>query len=95
MTSPMCASGITTSTFMTGSSRTGDARRAAVRNAIDAAILNATSDESTSWDDPSYNVTLTSSIAYPASTPVVSASRTPPSIDPMNSLGTAPPKSRS
>ena len=48
----MNASGVTTSTFIIGSSSTGCARLAASLNAIDPAILNAISDESTSWYEP-------------------------------------------
>ena len=77
MTSPMYSSGTTTSTRMTGSSSTGCARFAASLNAIDPAILNAISLESTSWYEPSYSSILTSSIGYPARTPVVIASRMP------------------
>ena len=62
MTSPMYSSGTTTSTRITGSSSTGCAFFAASLNAIDPAILNAISFESTSWYEPSYSSTLTSSI---------------------------------
>ena len=79
---------------MIGSSSTGAARRAASRNAMDPAILNAISDESTSCDEPSSSVTVTSSTGYPARMPVVSASRTPASTDGMNSFGIAPPTMR-
>ena len=47
---------------MTGSSSTGLAFFAASWNAIDPAILNAISDESTSWYEPSYSSIRTSSI---------------------------------
>ncbi len=49
MTSPMFSSGVTTSTLIIGSSSTGFASRAASFIAIEPAILNAISDESTSW----------------------------------------------
>ena len=49
----MYSSGVTTSTDMIGSSSTGLAISAALRNAIWPAILNAISDESTSWYWPS------------------------------------------
>ena len=49
ITSPMYSSGVTTSTAMTGSSRTGFARFDASLKAIDPATLNAISLESTSW----------------------------------------------
>jgi len=60
MMSPMYSSGTTTSTRITGSSSTGPALFAASLNAIDPAILNAISFESTSWNEPSYSVTRTS-----------------------------------
>ena len=53
ITSPMYSSGVVISTAMTGSSSTGPASLAASRQAIEPAILNATSDESTSWALPS------------------------------------------
>ena len=58
MTLPSTRSGVTvTSTAMIGSSSTGPARSAPSFTAIDPAILNAISDESTSWYDPSMSVT--------------------------------------
>jgi hypothetical protein len=45
----MYSSGTTTSTLMIGSRSTGFALSAACFTAIDAAILNAISEESTSW----------------------------------------------
>ena len=51
----MYSSGTTTSTRITGSSSTGCARFAASLNAMDPAILNAISLESTSWYEPWYN----------------------------------------
>ena len=62
MTSPMNSSGIVTSTRIIGSSTTGLAFSTASFRDIEAAILNAISDESTSWYDPSWTVTLTSTI---------------------------------
>ncbi len=53
MTSPMYSSGVTTSTAITGSSSTGAAFLAASWKAIEPAILNAISEESTSWKLPS------------------------------------------
>ncbi|EKD67677.1 MAG: hypothetical protein ACD_48C00271G0001, partial [uncultured bacterium] len=44
---------------------------------MDPAILNAMSDESTSWYVPSYSATRISTIGYPARTPFSTASRTP------------------
>ena len=60
MTSPEYSSGVTTSTFMIGSSSTGFARRKPSLKPMEPAILNAISLESTSWYEPSNSVTLTS-----------------------------------
>ncbi len=49
MTSPMYSSGVTTSTSITGSRRTVPALAAPSLNPIEPAILNAISEESTSW----------------------------------------------
>ena len=49
ITLPMKSSGVSTSTAIIGSSSTGVALRMPSLNAIDAAILNAFSFESTSW----------------------------------------------
>ena len=49
MTSPMNSSGVTTSTFMMGSSRTGSALAAPSLKPMEPAILKAISEESTSW----------------------------------------------
>ena len=49
----MYSSGVTTSTCMMGSRSTGLARFTASLKAIEPAILNAISEESTSWYDPS------------------------------------------
>ena len=62
MTSPMYSSGVRTSTAMIGSSSTGSALRAASLSAIEPAILNAISEESTSWEAPSSRVALTPTI---------------------------------
>ena len=51
---------MTTSTAITGSSSFGFARFIASLNAIEPAILNARSLESTSWYEPSTSSTLTS-----------------------------------
>ena len=53
MMSPMNSSGVVTSTCMTGSSRTGAACLTPSRAAIAPAKLKASSDESTSWYEPS------------------------------------------
>ncbi len=49
ITSPMYSSGVVTSTPMIGSRSTGWACLAASLNAMEPAILNAISEESTSW----------------------------------------------
>ncbi len=49
ITSPMKSSGVVTSTAIIGSRITGPALRAPSLNAIEPAILNASSEESTSW----------------------------------------------
>ena len=59
MTSPMFSSGVVTSTAIIGSMRAGSALRAASLKPIEPAILNAISEESTSWYAPSMSVTLT------------------------------------
>ena len=56
----MYSSGVTTSTAMIGSSSTGLALRAASRKPMVPAILNAISEESTSWYEPSMRVALMS-----------------------------------
>ena len=91
MISPMYSSGVVTSTLNTGSNITGLAFVAACLSAIDPAILNAISDESTSWYDPSYRVTFTSTKGYPAITPDSRASLHPFSTAGIYSLGITPP----
>ena len=49
MTEPIYSSGVTTSTFMIGSSSTGPPFCRASRNAARDAISKASADESTSW----------------------------------------------
>jgi hypothetical protein len=53
---------VTTSTAITGSSSFGFERLIASLKAIEPAILNARSLESTSWYDPSTSSTFTSTI---------------------------------
>ena len=53
MTLPMNASGVTTSALIMGSSSTAWALGRASLKAMEAAILKAISEESTSWDLPS------------------------------------------
>ena len=60
MTSPRYSSGVTTSTDMTGSRSFGFARFMPSLKAIEPAILNERSLESTSWYEPSISSTLTS-----------------------------------
>ena len=91
ITSPKNSSAIVTSNFMIGSSNIGLAFRAADCNAIEPAILNAISDESTSWNEPSYKVAFISTIGYPATTPLAIASSMPFSVGLMYSLGITPP----
>ena len=62
ITSPMNSSGIVTSTFMIGSRITGWAFGIASLMASEPAILNAISELSTSWNEPSWRVTLTSTM---------------------------------
>ena len=59
--------------------------------AIEPAILNAISEESTSWYEPSTSVTLTSTTGKPASTPESMASWMPWSTEVMYSFGIEPP----
>ena len=51
---------------MIGSRIAGSALPKASLTAIEPAILNAISDESTSWYEPSYSVALTSTTGKPA-----------------------------
>ncbi len=64
---------------------------AAFLSAIDAAILNAISLESTSWYEPSNSFALISTSGYPASTPRSSESSRPALTAGMYSRGTTPP----
>ena len=59
MTSPTESSGTDSVTSMIGSSSTGPACSIACFIAIEPAILNAISDESTVWYEPSYRRTRT------------------------------------
>ena len=91
MTSPMYSSGTTTSTSSRGSSSVGRPFLAPSFSAMEPAILNAISDESTSWYEPSIRLTLMSTIGKPARTPVSMASMMPASTGAMYSRGTEPP----
>src|SRR3989344_632153 len=75
--SPKKSGGTTTSNFITGSKITGFAFFDASCRAIDPAILNAISEESTSGNEPSYRATAISTIGYPASIPLSIASFIP------------------
>jgi len=72
---------------MIGSSICAPALENAALNAENVAILNATSDESTSWYDPKYGTTFTLMIGYPAKIPCAIVSFAPLSIAGINSLG--------
>ena len=89
MTSPMYSSGVATSTDMIGSRSAGLALRRASLKAIEPAILNAISEESTSWYLPSVRIARTSTVGYPASTPASSDCWMPASTDGMYSFGHA------
>eukprot|EP01139_Manchomonas_bermudensis_P004031 Amastigsp_a16226_7.p2 type:complete len:109 gc:universal Amastigsp_a16226_7:580-254(-) len=91
ITSPMYSSGVSTSTAIIGSSNTGSALRIPSLKPIEAAILNAFSFESTSWYEPSNNVTFTSTTGKPAKIPAGIVSRRPLSTAGINSRGTVPP----
>jgi hypothetical protein len=80
-----------TSTRISGSRITGEAFATASLRAIEAAIRNAISLESTSWKEPSKRVALTSTIGWPAWGPVSRASRMPMSMGLMYSRGMVPP----
>ena len=60
ITVPAYSSGVSTSTAIIGSSRTGLALRMPSVNAIEPACLKAFSLESTSWYEPKCSVTFTS-----------------------------------
>ena len=60
MTSPMYSSGVSTSTAIIGSRMTGAAFLSAALTAIEPATLNAASEESTSWYEPSISSILMS-----------------------------------
>ncbi len=91
MTSPRKSSGVTTSTDMTGSRSFGFARFMPSLNAIEPAILNARSLESTSWYEPSTSSTLMSTTGKPARMPELIASSIPASTAGMYSFGILPP----
>ena len=69
MMSPWCASGASTTSSLTGSSRIGSAFAIASLKPIDPAILKLISDESTEWYLPSKQVTFTSTTGKPNTPP--------------------------
>src|SRR5690554_3905159 len=91
ITSPIYSSGTVTSTLITGSRSTAPPLFMASLNAIEPAILNAISLESTSWYEPSYTTALIPSTGYPPSIPAFAASSIPAPTAGMYSLGIAPP----
>ena len=87
----MYSSGVTTSTFIIGSSNTGLAFEIPSLNAALAAISNARTLESTSWYAPSYKVALKSIHGKPAITPVCCCAIKPFSTPGICSVGIFPP----
>ena len=76
---------------MIGSRSTGPALLIASLNAIEPAIWNAISDESTSWYEPSYTFACTPSTGNPPRIPDFVASSIPSPTAGIYSLGIAPP----
>ena len=76
---------------MIGSRMTGCAIAAAFFSAWEPAILNAISDESTSWNAPSRRVSFKFTRGYPARMPYCIASCAPASTEGMYSRGMRPP----
>src|SRR5437764_249880 len=91
MTSPTESSGTLTVSSMIGSSSVGEACCIASFMAIDPAVLNACSEESTEWYEPSTRRTRASLTGKPATGPAVIASRTPFSTAGMKPCGMTPP----
>ncbi|MNJ46620.1 hypothetical protein D3C77_417550 [compost metagenome] len=91
MMSPWYSSGVTTSTFITGSSNTAPPFSFSCLVAIEAATLKAISLESTSWYEPSNTVAFKPISGYPATTPFCICSSMPFWIAGMYSRGTTPP----
>ena len=89
--SPTESSGTEISTAITGSSITGSAFAYASRNASEPAILNAISEESTLWYEPSTSVMPTPTTGNPASSPLTIDSCTPLSTAPRKLCGITPP----
>ncbi|MNX63409.1 hypothetical protein D3C86_944050 [compost metagenome] len=61
-TSPRASSGAEIATSRMGSSKSGWASAKTLRMARFAAVLKAISELSTEWEEPSYSVTLTSTM---------------------------------
>ena len=93
--SPMFVWGTVTWMSTIGSRTIGAALPIASTNAFFPAATNATSLESTEWCLPSWTVTRTSWIGYPATAPVASTWRTPFSTAGMNWFGITPPTTAS
>jgi hypothetical protein len=94
MMPPVYSSGVTTSTFMIGSSSLAPAFLRPSRMPIRAAISKARTLESTSWNLPSISATLKSITGKPASGPLSMTDLMPFSTPGMYSFGTAPPTIR-
>ena len=91
VTGPWNSVGISTSTFMMGSRRTGSAFLNVSRKQSRAQISKAMVEESTSWYDPSSSRICTPMTSYPATGPLCSDSRKPFSTDGIYSEGIRPP----
>ena len=92
MISPVLSSGAVTASSPIGSSITGSAWRSPSLYAIDAAVLNAISEESTGWYEPSTSIAFRPTTGQPASTPFLTQSSRPFCTAGKKFLGTAPPK---
>ena len=90
-TAPTASSGTLASSSMIGSRRTGSALIYASFQAIEPAILNAISDESTVWYEPSTSSTRTPCTGAPASSPWCIASWIPLSTAGRKLCGMTPP----
>ncbi len=91
ITSPSISSGTTTSSRIIGSSRTGFAEASAFFSAIDPAMRNAMSEESTVWNDPSTSRARKSTSGKQPRGPCLAASRMPCSTEGMKLRGITPP----
>mmetsp|Transcript_19542 Transcript_19542/g.29298 ORF Transcript_19542/g.29298 Transcript_19542/m.29298 type:complete len:299 (+) Transcript_19542:465-1361(+) len=91
MMAPMYSSGVTTSTFITGSKTMGLHCAAPSRKAARPAISNAMTEESTGWNCPSINFAFKSTHGKPAWMPFIISASVPLRTPGMYSLGIAPP----